>query len=97
MTESFVMAAFQKMGEPPQNVKVMRNKYTGEPAGYCFVHFATDEAALNAMHKLSGKVIPNTNPVCINNSLSNISNPVFVPLQHKTNISTVCFMSANPV
>ncbi|XP_069681981.1 tRNA selenocysteine 1-associated protein 1 isoform X2 [Periplaneta americana] len=62
MTESFVMSAFQRMGEQPQNVKVMRNKYTGEPAGYCFVHFATDEAALNAMHKLSGKVIPNTQP-----------------------------------
>ncbi|XP_049831136.1 tRNA selenocysteine 1-associated protein 1 isoform X1 [Schistocerca gregaria] len=62
MTESFIMSAFQRMGENPQNVKVMRNKYTGEPAGYCFVHFATDEAALNAMHKLSGKVIPNTNP-----------------------------------
>lgn len=65
MTESFVMSAFQRMGEQPQNVKVMRNKYTGEPAGYCFVHFATDEAALNAMHKLSGKVIPNTQPVRI--------------------------------
>ncbi|XP_067003883.1 tRNA selenocysteine 1-associated protein 1 isoform X2 [Anabrus simplex] len=62
MTESFIMSAFQRMGEQPQNVKVMRNKYTGEPAGYCFVHFSTDEAALNAMHKLSGKIIPNTNP-----------------------------------
>ncbi|XP_063220862.1 tRNA selenocysteine 1-associated protein 1 isoform X2 [Bacillus rossius redtenbacheri] len=62
MTESFIMSAFQRMGEAPQNVKVMRNKFTGEPAGYCFVHFVTDEAALNAMHKLSGKIIPNTNP-----------------------------------
>ncbi|KAK7873570.1 hypothetical protein R5R35_009275 [Gryllus longicercus] len=60
MTESFIMTAFQRMGESPQNVKVMRNKYTGEPAGYCFVHFSTDEAALNAMHKLNGKLIPNT-------------------------------------
>lgn len=63
MTESFVMNSFQRMGETPQTVKVMRNRYTGEPAGYCFVHFATDEIALDAMHKLNGKIIPGTNPV----------------------------------
>lgn len=53
------------MGEQPQTVKVMRNRYTGEPAGYCFVHFPTDEMALDAMHKLNGKVIPGSNPVSI--------------------------------
>ncbi|XP_063986095.1 tRNA selenocysteine 1-associated protein 1 [Diachasmimorpha longicaudata] len=62
MTESFIMNAFHKMGEQPQTVKVMRNRYTGEPAGYCFVHFPTDEMALDAMHKLNGKVIPGSNP-----------------------------------
>lgn len=51
------------MGEQPQNVRLMRNKYTGEPAGYCFVNFASDEQAINAMHKLNGKPIPGTNPV----------------------------------
>lgn len=65
MTESFIMNAFHKMGEQPQTVKVMRNRYTGEPAGYCFVHFPTDEMALDAMHKLNGKVIPGSNPVSI--------------------------------
>lgn len=65
MTESFIMNAFHKMGEQPQTVKVMRNRYTGEPAGYCFVHFPTDEMALDAMHKLNGKVIPGSNPVRI--------------------------------
>ncbi|XP_024879759.1 tRNA selenocysteine 1-associated protein 1-like, partial [Temnothorax curvispinosus] len=62
MTESFIMNAFHKMSEQPQTVKVMRNRYTGEPAGYCFVHFPTDEMALDAMHKLNGKVIPGSNP-----------------------------------
>ncbi|XP_014218636.1 tRNA selenocysteine 1-associated protein 1 [Copidosoma floridanum] len=62
MTESFIMSAFHKMGEQPQTVKVMRNRYTGEPAGYCFVHFPTDEMALDAMHKLNGKVIPGSSP-----------------------------------
>lgn len=39
MTESFIMAAFNRMGQRPLAVKVMRNKFTGEPAGYAFVHF----------------------------------------------------------
>lgn len=63
MTESFILASFERMGEKPLNVKVMRNKFTGEPAGYCFVHFENDDEAIDAMHKLNGKVIPNTNPV----------------------------------
>jgi len=63
MTETFVKNAFEKLGEAPMGVKIMRNKFTGEPAGYCFVHFKTDEIALDAMHKLNGKVIPGSNPV----------------------------------
>jgi RNA recognition motif-containing protein len=63
MTETFVKNAFEKLGEAPMGVKIMRNKFTGEPAGYCFVHFKTDEIALDAMHKLNGKVIPASNPV----------------------------------
>lgn len=51
------------MAEQPQTVRLMRNKYTGEPAGYCFVNFLSDEQAINAMHKLNGKPIPGTNPV----------------------------------
>lgn len=51
------------MGEQPQTVRLMRNKYTGEPAGYCFVNFLSDEQAINAMHKLNGKPIPGTSPV----------------------------------
>lgn len=39
MTESFIMAAFHRMGQRPLAVKVMRNKFSGEPAGYAFVHF----------------------------------------------------------
>lgn len=63
MTENFIIAAFRKMGEEPTTVRLMRNKYTGEPAGYCFVNFATDELAMDAMHKLNGKPIPGTNPI----------------------------------
>lgn len=63
MTENFIIAAFLKMGENPQTVRLMRNKYTGEPAGYCFVNFQSDEQAIDAMHKLNGKPIPGTNPI----------------------------------
>lgn len=63
MTENFVIAAFRKMGEDPQTVRLMRNKYTGEPAGYCFVNFQSDDQAIDAMHKLNGKPIPGTTPV----------------------------------
>lgn len=73
MTESFIMNSFRKMGENPQTVKVMRNKFTGEPAGYCFVHFANDEEAIDAMHKLNGKPVPGTNPV-VRFRLNNASN-----------------------
>ncbi|XP_050312374.1 tRNA selenocysteine 1-associated protein 1 isoform X2 [Anthonomus grandis grandis] len=73
MTESFILSAFRKMGEMPLSVKIMRNKFTGEPAGYCFVHFANDEEAINAMHKLNSKPIPGTNPV-VRFRLNNASN-----------------------
>jgi len=63
MTESFITGAFQKMGEYPKNVKLMRSKNTGETAGYAFVDFYDP---VSVMHKLNGKYIPDTNPVsCI--------------------------------
>ena len=61
MTESFLMNAFKKMGESPLAIKIMKNKITGDLAGYCFVHFATDEEAKTVLHKLNGKMIPGTN------------------------------------
>lgn len=76
MTESFILAAFRKMGEDPMNVRLMRNKYSGEPAGYCFVSFKAEEAAMDAMHKLNGKPIPGTNPIVrfrLNNATNNAS------------------------
>ncbi|KAF7277836.1 hypothetical protein GWI33_009094 [Rhynchophorus ferrugineus] len=73
MTETFILNAFRKMGENPLSVKVMRNKFTGEPAGYCFVHFANDDEAIDAMHKLNSKPIPGTNPI-VRFRLNNASN-----------------------
>lgn len=63
MTENFILTAFQRMGENPRSVKIMRNRITGELMGYCFVHFGDDDEAIKAMHKVNGKIIPETNPV----------------------------------
>lgn len=63
MTENFILDAFHKMGEQPHTVRLMRNKYSGEAAGYCFVNFSSDDQAIDAMHKLNGKPIPSTNPI----------------------------------
>lgn len=76
MTENFILAAFRKMGEDPTSVRLMRNKFSGEPAGYCFVSFKAEEAAMDAMHKLNGKPIPGTSPVVrfrLNNATNNTS------------------------
>ena len=43
-------------------VQVVKNKFTGQHAGYGFINFVNDNFALTAMHKLNGKVMPNTNP-----------------------------------
>lgn len=98
MTENFVISAFHKMGEQPQTVRLMRNKYTGEPAGYCFVNFLSDEQAIDAMHKLNGKPIPGTNPVVrfrLNGKMENIKKFVLHHLHIKIFVSNIPAASSN--
>ena len=45
---------------PPS--QVMTIKFSDETAGYGFINFANDQAAVTVMHKLNGKMMPNTNP-----------------------------------
>jgi RNA recognition motif-containing protein len=59
MDENSIIAAFRKMGKDPQSVKMMTNKYTGDPAGYCFVVFHNEQSAMDALI-LDGKPIPET-------------------------------------
>ena len=33
------------------SIKVMTNKFTGEPAGYGFINFDSDQTAIIAMHR----------------------------------------------
>ena len=64
MDEAFLKSALQQVGEYNViSIKVMKNKFTNEPASYGFINFDNDNHALTAMHKLNGKIIPSTNPV----------------------------------
>jgi len=63
MTEKFLRDSFSSLGENDvEKVEIVKNKFTGKPAGYGFVYFDTDASALMAMHKLNGKTIPNSQP-----------------------------------
>lgn len=88
MTENFILNAFRKCGEDPQAVKLMKNKYTGEPAGYCFVNFNSDDQAIDAMHKLNGKPIPGTNPIVRYrlNSATNNNNKIMGPIEREYSV-----------
>jgi len=63
MNEDFLTTAMMQLGqEGVVSIKVMTNKFTGEPAGYGFINFDSDQRAILTMHRLGGKVIPNSNP-----------------------------------
>lgn len=56
--ENFIRSLWFGMGEQV-NVKMIRDKFTGSNAGYCFVDFQTPEAAAKAL-ALNGQMIPNS-------------------------------------
>jgi len=64
MDEAFLMAALQASGEGNGlvSIKVIKNRVTGEHSTYGFINFVSDHNALLAMHRLNGKIMPNTNP-----------------------------------
>ncbi|KAL1958851.1 hypothetical protein VTO42DRAFT_3688 [Malbranchea cinnamomea] len=56
--ENFIRNLWYQMGEQV-NVKMIRDKFSGSNAGYCFVDFATPAAAAKAL-TLNGTPMPNT-------------------------------------
>lgn len=63
MNEEFLQIAMNQLGQDGVvSIKVMTNKFTGEPAGYGFINFDSDQRAILTMHRLGGKVIPNSAP-----------------------------------
>ena len=65
MDENFIADSFKTMGENVLGVRIMRNKFSGQPLGYCFVHFADEKTANLVKIKLHGKPIPNSHPVSL--------------------------------
>ncbi|WYZ42439.1 hypothetical protein EsH8_VI_000138 [Colletotrichum jinshuiense] len=59
MDENFIKGVFLTATGEPVNVKVIRDKTSGN-AGYCFVEFASSEAASKAL-TLNGSPVPNSN------------------------------------
>jgi len=58
MDEAFIATAFLLINEPVVAVRIIKNRQTGEPAGYCFVEFNDEEQAQRALLRLNGKLIP---------------------------------------
>ena len=55
--------AFKSLGEDEViKVEIVRNKFTDLSSGYALIQFDTDASALMAMHKLNGKLVPNSQP-----------------------------------
>ncbi|KAG0368169.1 hypothetical protein BC939DRAFT_478757 [Gamsiella multidivaricata] len=62
MDENWIRGAWYSAGEQV-SVKMIRDKYTGASAGYCFVELSSPAAAAKAIGTLNGVVIPGTNKV----------------------------------
>ncbi|XP_007253168.3 tRNA selenocysteine 1-associated protein 1 isoform X1 [Astyanax mexicanus] len=58
MDEDFICRAFAVMGEAVVRVRIIRNKITGDPAGYCFVEFADEATAERCLRRVNGKPLP---------------------------------------
>ncbi|XP_077991484.1 tRNA selenocysteine 1-associated protein 1-like [Glandiceps talaboti] len=63
MNEAFIANAFSTLGENVLRVKMIKNKFTGQAQGYCFVDFENQEAAERVLRKFNGKPVPMTNPM----------------------------------
>ena len=75
------------------SIKVMTNKFTGEPAGYGFINFDSDQTAIIAMHRMGGKVRMVTlsstmnilmTVVCLFQIIPNSNPPVRFKLNHNS-------------
>ncbi|KAG0249928.1 hypothetical protein BG011_008800 [Mortierella polycephala] len=62
MDENWIRGAWYSAGEQV-SVKMIRDKYTGASAGYCFIEMSSPAAAAKAINTLNGILIPGTNKV----------------------------------
>ncbi|KAJ3188591.1 hypothetical protein HDU85_004305 [Gaertneriomyces sp. JEL0708] len=62
MDENYVRQLWMSLGENV-NVKMIRDRLTGQNAGYCFVDFMSHGAAMKHLTTINGTVIPGTQRV----------------------------------
>ncbi|KAK3819679.1 MAG: hypothetical protein J3Q66DRAFT_161032 [Benniella sp.] len=62
MDENWIRGAWYSAGEHVA-VKMIRDKYTGASAGYCFVELSSPAAAAKAISTLNGVLIPGTSKI----------------------------------
>ncbi|TRY53872.1 hypothetical protein DNTS_002814 [Danionella cerebrum] len=63
MDENFIKQAFSTMGETAYGVKIITHRVTGGSAGYCFVEMADEASVDRCVQRLSGKLVPGSNPL----------------------------------
>lgn len=68
MDEAFIRQTWYSLGShrytltgETVNVKLIRDKFTQQSAGYCFVDFPSHESAQNYLNNMNGTLIPGTN------------------------------------
>lgn len=59
MDDRFIKTSFNLMNRSPSNVKIVRNKNNGQPMGYGFITFDSEETAQKVLRELNGQQIPN--------------------------------------
>lgn len=62
MDEDFICRAFAQMGETVVKIRLIRDKVTGQNAGYGFVELADDTAVERCLRKVNGKPLPGATP-----------------------------------
>ena len=61
MNSSFIMNSFIEFGFKPKSIKLIIDGRLNRRKNFCFVHFNNVQEANEALFKLNGKKIPNTN------------------------------------
>ncbi|XP_048057934.1 tRNA selenocysteine 1-associated protein 1 isoform X3 [Megalobrama amblycephala] len=62
MDEEFIHRAFAQMGETVMRVRLIRDKITGETAGYGFVELIDETSVERCLRKVNGKPLPGATP-----------------------------------
>ena len=61
MTETYIQNSFSHFGFKPKSIKLLIDKKTNFPLNYCFINFDSFYQANEALNKLKGVKLPNSN------------------------------------